>query len=100
MKTEKVNKIKLNVNYVRFLEKVKSEKILTMDFGRVRSEYIKGVKVKSALNIGRVNSRVFREELKTLVEKTTKIPYGELKTIGEKLVEKVRNKTQSLVTVE
>ena len=100
METKKVNKIKLNVNYVKFLEKVKSEKILTWDFGRVRTEYIKGVKVKSALNISRVNSRVFREELKALVEKNSKIPYGELKNIGIKLVEKVRNKTHTLVTIE
>ena len=97
---KKVNKIKLNINYVRFLEKVKSEKILTKQTPQVREEYVKGVKVKSALNISRVNERVFREELKTLVEKTSKIPYGELKTIGTKLVEKVINKSTNLITNE
>lgn len=96
--TQKVSKVKLNINYIQFLDKVKNEKLLTHESKRLRVEYIESVKVKSALNIDRVNKRVFRTELKDAVGKVSQTPYTELKSIGEKLVEKVRNKSTKYIS--
>ena len=93
----KINKVKLNISYIKFLEKVKKEKLLSMESKKVRELYKGNVKIKSVLNIDRVNKRVFREELKGVIEKNSELKYKDLKEIGEKLVIKVRNKENNYI---
>lgn len=91
-KMTSAKKVKLNVNYVDFISKVITEKLQTMETPKLRKIYTQTVKVKSYSNIKRVDTRVKRERLKSLLAKELKsrnINLKDFNTVSQQIVTKI-----------
>ena len=96
-KTE-TKKIKLNVNYVDFIERVINEKLTNASKEKLVTLYLETVKVKSHYNIKRVNGRVFREPLQSLLKNELlkrEIPKSEFEKTCDLIVTKISEKGES-----
>ena len=94
-KVNKVSKIKLNVNFIDFVERVIKEKLLVKSKSELKEMYLSDVKVKSSNNILRVSDRVKREKLRSVLLKVLKlkgIDFNEFDKISNELVSKIREK--------
>lgn len=90
-----ISKIKLNVNFINFVEKVIKEKLLVKRKEELKVMYINCVKLKSSNNILRVSERVKREKLRSVLEKVLKekgIEFKVFDKISNELVSKIREK--------
>ena len=65
--TTSAKKVKLNINYIDFIAKVITEKLQKASKEKLRDLYLNTVRVKSYSNIKRVNKRVQRDSLKSLL---------------------------------
>ena len=95
---KKVSKVKLNVNFVDFVERVMKEKLLVKDSKSLREMYVECVKVKSYSNINRVSERVKREKLRNVLEKVLKvkgIEFEKFDSVSNDLVSKIRERKVS-----
>ena len=103
-KVSKVSKIKLNVNFVCFIEKVIKEKLMSVNKEKLREIYLSDVRVKSYRNILRVSDRVMRDKLREIlmsVLKEKNISFEEFENISKKVSEKiVERKVSNYISLE
>lgn len=98
MEKKKISKIKLNVNFIDFVEKVIKEKLIVKDKESLKKIYLECVKVKSSVNINRVCERVKREKLRSVLLKVLKeknIVFEEFEKVSDLIVGKIREKKGS-----
>ena len=91
----KESKIKLNVDFICFVERVMKEKLLVKSKEELKKIYKEMVKVKSVNNINRVYERVKREKLKEILNKVLldkKISFEEFEKVGNSIVSKIKEK--------
>ena len=101
-KTTKVSKIKLNINFIDFVEKVMTQKLMTKDKASLKQLYVDIVKLKSANNIHRVSDRTKRAVLRAALDKVLKaknISFAQYDTVSSEIVAKIRTKKSNYVEV-
>ena len=97
-KTQKVSKVKLNINFIGFVAKVIEQKLLTKDKDSLKKLYIESVKLKSANNVHRVADRTKRPKLRAALEKVLKekgITFADFDKASTELVGKIRTRKAS-----
>ncbi len=97
-KTQKVSKVKLNVNFIDFVGTVIEQKLLTKDKKELKDMYVKAVKLKSANNVHRVADRTKRTKLRSALEKALKakgITFADFDKASTGLVNKIRTRKAS-----
>ena len=101
-KSVKVSKIKLNTNFIDFVGKVITQKLMTKDKETLKQLYIDTVKLKSANNVHRVSDRTKRPVLRVALEKVLKakqISFKEYDSVSSGIVAKIRTKQSNYVEV-
>ena len=98
VKEVKVSKIKLNVNFIDFIEKILKDKLMVKSRDELRKMYKDSVKVKSYNNINRVSERVKRDKLRNVLNKVLKekgIEFNIFDKVSNELVSKIRDRKVS-----
>jgi len=95
---KKVSKVKLNLNFIEFVDKCIKGKLLVKSKEELKDLYINSVKVKSSNNILRVSDRCKREKLRSVLESVLVkkgIDFKEFDKVSNELVSKIRNRKVS-----
>ena len=101
-KNTQVSKIKLNTNFIDFVERVITQKLMTKDKESLKKIYMETVKLKTATNVHRGSERTKREVWRTALDKALKarnISFKQYDLVSSDIVTKIRNKKSNYVEV-
>ena len=98
VEVSKVSKMKLNINFIDFVDKVMKEKLLSKNREELGKLYIDSVKVKSFRNVLRVSDRCKREKLRVVLMNVLKekgIDYIKFNKVSNDIVSKLKDRKVS-----
>jgi len=101
MKSVNTKEMRMNVNYVAFVESVKSQKLEEVNKEKLEELYIQAMGLKPS-NIQRVSKRVQRAQLREILTnelKTRKMSFEEFAKINASVVDKLAKKASNYVSV-
>ena len=94
--------IRMNVNYVNFVQKVKNEKLENVNREKLEEIYSQEMGLKPS-NIERVSKRVNRKELREILSqelKNREMSFSEFEKINSKIVSSLKEKKNNYVSVK